>query len=224
MFPHTVIEAAHDTTVFATEPGETASPPTASALPDGPLTFSESTIRGALRDDVARFVLAGESVALLPLVAASVRHGQVVSIAVTGSGLRGRLDLDPRHQVFDTDLPLLTMPDDLLARLRVYRADDGAPAWPADAPRLEGNLSALIWRIALRGSYAALLPEIAQRTRYRLAAGRVSLPPDLPPAWHHAVERLREAPMPRSAITGAAAPAWRRVLNAIYLHGGLIAI
>lgn len=85
---------------------------------------ARSTLSGALQRDVARFLASPGSGELLPVMAASVRHSRPIRAILAHDDYEVCLTLDPRVQLFDCDLDLLSLEESQFKALHLQCVDD----------------------------------------------------------------------------------------------------
>lgn len=189
-------------------------------LPDSGV---RSTLSGSLQTDISRFIEEPQSAELLPILAASMRHARCIAMVLAHEHDEVYLSIDPRTQSFESDVDLLDLPDAVFRQLRLRQLDDGAPLSGAGCGLRVGRLGDLVWRAALAGSRADLLPEIAGRVMYRVP-GRMPPPAMAGAAALHAMAaRLNGPPATLAELQklGSAELA-QRLLNGLYLKSALI--
>jgi hypothetical protein len=138
----------------------------------------------------------------------------------------------------DRVLPLTVMPIDRLVHaplplgqwahlrwssLKVLQVEP-APLQEADPAQL-APLGTVLWALALHGSRAELLPEIAGHAAYRIVRGVDLTALDLGGAVGKAVHRLRKTTTPLREIEswpGFNHERATRLLNGLYLQAGLL--
>lgn len=185
---------------------------------------ARSTLSGALQRDVARFLASPGSGELLPVMAASVRHSRPIRAILAQDDCEVCLTLDPRVQLFDCDLDLLSLEEAQFKALHLQRVDDANEFDSHRRSPRAGRLAKLLWRVAMEGNRDEILPEIGGPVTYRISGGfrrdLVALPLGLEPI----VARLCGPPATLQELRQivGSAPLLQRLLNALYLDSALI--
>lgn len=191
-----------------------------------------SSLNPSLLQDLLRFEQEGRRTELLEVVAAGVRHARPLAIYLQSCGRVLPLTVFPHERLVHCPMAMsefLEQPLSDMVVLRVEPAVLRAPGDPEEAlvgePHLYQPLGPVTWELAMRGSREELLPEIAGPAVYRLA-GSVSLRElNLSRAAYHALQHLVRRSMSLrelADLAGMDRPQSQRVLNALYLLGGLI--
>jgi hypothetical protein len=194
-----------------------------------------SSLNPSLVQDLMRFERdPGESLDVLEVLAASLRHARALLIHVQLERRVIPLTVWPadRHVMGPMRLnQLLTLPLPDLRVLRVEPALERArPAEsgetpPDEPPQWVIPIGPLLWELALRGSRDALLPEIAGVAAYRVVPGADLLALDLTGSLASAVARLRKQATPLRDIAqwpGFDRERAMRLLNGLYLQAALM--
>lgn len=195
----------------------------------GPSTLSPSLLR-----DLSRYAADPVSAQLLPVVAASMRHGKALSLLVGLDDRTLSLALHPRRQLYGCDLDLCALLDQSFSRIRLQRVEsdeslDAVPGSEIEPPLAThahiGSLRPLLWHLALRGAFGELLPELAGELRCRVTLGvtLTGLPVD--GAIRRLVQRMKSAPLSIDELMSATPLSRRtvqRVWNALYLQSALM--
>jgi hypothetical protein len=159
---------------------------------------------------------------VLEVVAAAVRHARALRLLLEHDGLVLPLTVMPRERVVHAPLPLAQWGLLRWSTLKVLQVE------PAEADAPVGHLAPLglvLWALALHGSRAELLPEIAGPVAYRIAPSTDFSSLDLAGTLASAVTRLRRQTTPLGEISawpGLDRERAMRLLNGIYLQSGLI--
>lgn len=185
-----------------------------------------STLSPSLLQDLKRFTEGPGATDLLPVVAASVRHGKALSVTLMLHDTQLSLTLHPRRQVYYCDRELCVLPDEVLAQVSLLRLEPDADVESLFGGRRHiGSLRPLLWHLALRGSRAELLPELAGPVRCRVPLGvpLEGLPID--GSVRRLVQRMKSAPLSIDELAGAtplSRAMLQRVWNALYLQSALM--
>lgn len=191
----------------------------------------------SLMQDLQRFDAGARSGAhmgleVLEVVAAAVRHGRALRLLLEHEGLVLPLTVMPRERVVHAPLPLAQWGLLRWSSLKVLQVEPAAPEGPVG--RLAGiepsatasaPLGLVLWALALHGSRAELLPEIAGPVAYRIAPSTDFSSLDLAGTLASAVARLRRQTTPLGEISawpGLDRERAMRLLNGVYLQSGLI--
>lgn len=187
----------------------------------------------SLLQDLLRFERAhrpGDGLDLLEVLAAALRHGRALRLhlqldyrvlPITVLAAERRV-LGPRALRKAVELRL---PDLRVLRVEPAESDPQAHAQEAAPDAASLPLAPLMWELALRGTRAALLPEIAGVAAYRVVPGADLSGLALAGTLAAAVARLRRQSTGLAEIAG-----WPgfdldragRLLNGLYLHSALM--
>lgn len=169
---------------------------------------------------------------VLETIAACLRHREAALLYLEYGSHVWPLTLFSRHSVYHSPIDVNGLASDgALARLKVISAEPPvvhAPDHPVqqrDGKQRYQPLSALLWTIALHGPRATLLNEISGPAAYRLVAGGVADLPGSLGALGPAVLRLRQEAASVDDVgswPGMSHARASRLLNALYLNGGLM--
>ena len=185
----------------------------------------DPTLDHSLLQDLQRFDASTRSepgLEVLEVVAASLRHGRALRLLVSHADLVLPLTVMPLERVVQAPLPLAQW--DLLnwAGMKVLQVE---PAVAQAHTEHQAPLGLVLWALALQGSRAQLLPEIAGPVAYRIAPSADFSGLHLTGLLASAVARLRRQSTPLhevSAWPGLDAERATRLLNGLYLQSGLI--
>ncbi|HET9976960.1 MAG TPA: hypothetical protein VFQ20_05960 [Burkholderiaceae bacterium] len=191
-----------------------------------------SSLNPSLLQDLLRFEQDGRRTELLEVIAACARHGRPLAVFLQ-CGLRVvPLTVFPNERLVHCPLPMHEFLSQRLGDLTVLRVEPATlrpPGDPEEAlvgePHLYQPLGPVTWELAMRGSREALLPEIAGPAAYRVALGTNLREVVLTGVVQAAVTRLqRESANLREIAEwpGLNRARAMRLLNALYLQGGLI--
>lgn len=187
-----------------------------------------STLSPSLREDLLRFVDEDTTIELLPAIAACLRHARPVSLRLDLGGLAVTATIHPREQLFRSVLDLGALSPGECRRLTLVAIEpDETVSYFAGRDRPSGPLRPLLWRLAMHGARAELLPELEGPVRYRLAYGAAPVAPDTAPELLRVLGRLRTVPLSLDEIaagSGLAPAVVQRLLNALYLQSGLMVV
>lgn len=206
----------------------------AQAVPAGRDTASTrlSSLSPSLMLDLMRFEQDGNSGGALEVAAACVRHARRLLIHLQVLDRVVPLTLFPVEHLAHLPMALETFVELRLDAVEVLHVEPALLRPPGDAvASLVGQtehyhpLAPVLWALAMRGPRRELLPEIAGPAAYRISPGLSLRTIPLGGALAEAVARLKREASPLRAIAG-----WPgfdrdravRLLNALYLQGGLI--
>lgn len=194
----------------------------------GPTTV-HSTLSPSLRQDLLRFVDEAETIELLPALAACVRHARPVVLRLDLAGLPVVATIHPREQLFRAplDLGALSPGECRALKLVGVEPEDEERPTALGAGAASGPLRPLLWRLALHGARADLLPEVNGRVRYRMAYGAALKGLGVAPEFEPTLARLRTVPLGLDElVAGSGLPraVVQRLINALYLQSGLMVV
>jgi hypothetical protein len=191
-----------------------------------------SSLSPSMQADLARFEQDGGSSEILEIMAACVRHAKRLTMQLQFSDRVVPLSVFPNERLVHCPMDLAELIENVLPELRVLHVEAAVLGVPGDShtamvgePQFYSALSPVLWELAMRGLRSELLPEIAGAAVYRVAPG---LDVDQLPAKGAALAatlRLRRQPASLRDIAGWPGldrPRAARLLNALYLHAGLI--
>ena len=205
-----------------------------SNFPGGP-SARLSQLSPSLQADLGRFEQHGnvsESVEVVEVVAACIRHSSRVTIHLQCADRVVPLTVFPSDQLVHCPMPMTELLGRHLPELRVMHIEPAMlrpPGHPhrelVGEARLHHPLTPLLWALALRGPRRELLPEIAGPAVYRVspALDLGALP--VAGAMRAAIIRLGQPAISFSGIAswpGFDRERAARLLNALYLQAGLI--
>ena len=187
----------------------------------------QSSLDASLLQDLQRFedpARQGLGPEVLEVMAAAVRHGRALQVLLEHEGWV--LPLTVRPQQHTVQAPLERTQWGLLrwAGLKVLQVEP-APSAESETGLHAAPLSLVLWALALHGSRAELLPEIAGPVAYRIAPATDLTGLDLSGVLAPAVLRLH-----KHTTTLAELSQWpgfdreraMRLLNGLYLQAGLM--
>src|SRR5262245_23712564 len=191
-----------------------------------------SSLSPSLMQDLERFERNGSQSELLDVLAACLRHGYPLTVNLQWTDRVVPLTLFPAERLVHCPV---AMPQFLVSRLNELQVMQVEPAM-LRAPghrdsslvgesQLYSPLAPLLWEMALRGARDRLLPEIDGTAAYRLAPGVSLRGLEIPSILGAAVERLRRRTCnlrQMASWPGLDRERAMRLLNALYLQGGLI--
>lgn len=212
-----------------TSPGSTQFADDSAPVTNAGPTTVHSTLSPSLREDLLRFADAGAEIELLPAIAASVRHARSVLMGLELQGLRILASIHPRQQIFraPVDLGALSPMECRALKLVHVEPMGSAAAQEAGHDLASGALRPLLWRLAMHGPRAELLPEVQGPVRYRLAFGAALRGLDIAPEFAPVLARLKSVPLgldELAAGSGIGRDLLQRLLNALYLQSGLMIV
>lgn len=184
------------------------------------------TLSPSLLSDLRRFADDPIDADLLPVVAASARHNNPLSLELALNGQACTLVLDPARQVYSCEWDLCTLTDQALQQLRLVRVRSGSPAAVPDsqAPRL-GSMRPLLWHLALRGAQQDLLPELAGPVRCRVTKSMALTGLPVDGATKRLMQLMSGAPVALEDLlkdTQLSRMRVQRIWNALYLQSALM--
>ena len=210
-----------------------------------------SSLSPSLLQDLQRFDSGQPQRELLEVLAAALRHTQALAIDLAWGASALTLTVFPQQRRLHCPLSLTDWASYDLGALQVRRVRPALMRAPAAAQSATfalshaespdmgqtdpgdalpghddpGALAPLLWRVALQGSRAALLPELQGPAGYRVAPGLSLVGLDVPGAMANCIARLRRQSCNLTDIAGWAGVGKERatrLLNALYLQSGLI--
>ena len=191
-----------------------------------------STLSPSLMLDLMRFEQEGQQGGVVEILAACIRHARRLLIHLQAEDRVIPLTIFPVEHLAFCPMPMaqfLALPLDELSVLHVEPALMRPPGDRVAAlvgePQLYAALAPVLWELALRGSRAELLPEIAGQAAYRISPGLNLRRLELSGSMADAVARLqRETTNLRelSAWPGFDRERAMRLLNGLYLQAGLM--
>lgn len=185
----------------------------------------DPALEPSLMQDLQRFdsrARAGSGLEVLEVVAAAVRHARALRLLLEHEGLVLPLTVMPKERVVHAPLPLAQWGLLRWSTLKVLQVE---PAADTGAVGHLAPLGLVLWALALHGSRAELLPEIAGPVAYRIAPSTDFSGLDLAGTLASAVGRLRRQTTPLGEISawpGLDRERAMRLLNGLYLQSGLI--
>lgn len=189
-------------------------------------------LSSTLLSDLGRHDATFESLDVLELVAACMRHHEPALIYLQHEGLVWPVTLFPQPMLYHSPRDISEATSQGLANLSHLGMDPPGVRPPGHylSERVSREdhyrpLGHLLWQVALHGPRRTLLREIGGTAAYRLLSGR--LPQDLavPGAIGPALERLRRTSAPLRDIAnwpGMSLERASRLLNGLYLFSALI--
>lgn len=180
----------------------------------------------SLLRDLKRFAAEPAAADLLAVLAASVRHGKPLSLALELDDRPLKLSVHPLRQLYHCALDLCAQSDEALARLRLLRVEPDQEPDVAGASRgHSGSLRPLLWHLATRGAHNGLLPEIAGPVRCRMALGNTLSGLPIDGSRKRLIQRMRLTPVSLDDLlsqTALTRTAVERLWNALYLQSALM--
>lgn len=184
------------------------------------------TLSPSLLLDLKRFAEDPIEADLLAVVAASVRHGKPLSLALQLDEQPLDLTLHPQRQIYYGSRDICSLTDEALARVKLLSVQPDADTKALLESRAHiGSLRPMLWHLALRGAQSSLLPEIAGPVRCRLALGTSLNGLPISGMTRRLIARMRDTPVSvedllDGTLQGRAAV--QRVWNALYLQSALM--
>lgn len=205
--------------------------PTLLGVTEGVVEAPRSQLGSSIWADLRRFEASPTGFDLLVVMAACMRHVHSLDIHFRMRGQLEVLSIYPQAQSFRCALDLCGLPPAEMRELGLLHVEPAA-TWLSPehclqpSPTLRtGQLRLLLWLMALHGPRSALLPEIDEPARFRLAPGLdlLSLPLDL--ALTQVLDRMNDRPLSADELANDSELGHAgvvRLLNALYLQSGLI--
>ena len=196
-----------------------------------PSSTLNSTLDRSLLLDLQRFEAQanGPGLEVLEVVAAAVRHARPLRLLLQHEDIVLPLTVMPRERL--AHAPLALSQWELLhwSALKVLQVEPAAAVGDLTDGSHLAPLAVVLWALALHGSRAELLPEIAGPAAYRMAPGTdlssLSLGGPLGGPLASALARLQRQSTPLHEISnwpGLDRERATRLLNGLYLQAGLI--
>lgn len=192
-----------------------------------PNSTLNSTLDRSLLLDLQRFEARTDSPGLevLEVVAAAVRHARPLRLLLQHEDIVLPLTVMPVERLVHAPLPLAQWGLLRWHALKVLQVEPAAAGGELTDESHLAPLGVVLWALALHGSRAELLPEIAGPVAYRMAPGTDLSSLSLGGPLASAMARLRRQSTPLHEISG-----WpgfdreraMRLLNGLYLQAGLI--
>lgn len=193
-----------------------------------------SSLSPSLLQDLMRFEKRdGDRRELLEVLAAGVRHTQPLAIRLEAPGQELTLSVFPADRLVHCQQPVDEFLASDLTLLQVLSVQPALVHPPRDPEMLVrmgrvlgySPLAPVLWAVALAGSRATLLPELAGQAAYRVSPGvnLGNLP--MPHVLATCVQRLRRQTHNLREIAdwpGIHREGAMRLLNALYLQSALI--
>jgi hypothetical protein len=191
-----------------------------------------STLSPSLLLDLLRFEQQGRHGGVIEMLAACIRHARRLLLHLQAGERIVPLTVFPLERLVHCPMPMPQLLQLPLGELSVLHVEPALLRPPGDhVSTMVGEaqhyspLAPVLWELALRGSRAELLPEIAGQAAYRLSAGVNLRALQLGGSIAEAVARLtRETSNLRGIATWPGFDRERaaRLLNGLYLQGGLM--
>lgn len=191
-----------------------------------------SSLSPSLLQDLVRFERDGQQSEVLDVLAACLRHARPLTVNLQWAERVVPLTLFPSEKLVHCPVP---MPQFLLGRLGELQVMQVEPALlraPGHRERslvgefqMYSPLAPLMWEMALRGARDVLLPEIAGTAAYRVSPGVNLRGLMMPSILTASIDRLRRRTCNLREMAewpGLDRERAMRLLNALYLQGGLI--
>jgi hypothetical protein len=191
-----------------------------------------STLSPSLMLDLMRFEQQGHQSGVIEILAACIRHARKLLIHLQAEDRVVPLTVFPVEHLVHCPMPMpqfLALP---LGDLSVLHVEPALLRPPGDRvramvgePEHYSALGPVLWELALRGSRAELLPEIAGQAAYRISPGLNLRILDLSGTMAEAVSRLKRDTTNLREMTlwpGFDRERAMRLLNGLYLQAGLM--
>ena len=198
----------------------------------GGISSRLSQLSPSLRADLLRFGEDGDASELVEVMAACIRHGKRITIHVQTGERVVPITVFAQERLVHSPMPLHELTGKPMLDLRVMHVEPALLQPPGEtnatmvgAETAHYPLAPLLWELAMRGLRRDLLPEIAGPAVYRVAPGQDLR--SLPASGAVAAAALRLARQGASLRELSDWPGMdreraTRMLNALYLQGGLI--
>lgn len=191
-----------------------------------------TSLSPSLLAELDRFERKAEGADPLEVLAACIRHARPLVVILEIATRLLSLRLYPLQGLFVCPADFLDLTEDRLQQLKVVRVQPGHPhqepvPGTADATERTGSLTLLAWQLAMVGGRFELLPEIAGRACYRVsrATDLNDLPiDDAATGLLRRMQRDNLALDDIAAVPGVGFERACRLVNAVYLQGGLITL
>lgn len=191
-----------------------------------------SSLSPSLMQDLERFERNGQQSELLDVLAACLRHGYPLTVNLQWIDRVVPLTLFPAERLVHCPVSMPQFLGSRLNELQVMQVEPAMLRAPGHRdPSLVGEsqmyspLAPLLWEMALRGARDRLLPELDGTAAYRVAPGVSLRGLEIPGILGVAVDRLRRRTCNlrhMASWPGLDRERAMRLLNALYLQGGLI--
>lgn len=198
----------------------------------GGVTSRLGSLGRSLMADLARFERDGGTTETIEVLAACVRHAKRATLHLQWGERVLPLTVFPQERLVHCPVGLDELLDKRLSELRVLyvepallRPPGEAEGGPCGEAHLHHPLGPVLWELALRGLRNELLPEIAGPAAYRIAPGLDLSGLKANATLLAALARLRQQTTNLRDIAqwpGFDRSRAVRLLNALYLQGGLI--
>ena len=191
-----------------------------------------SSLSPSLMQDLERFERDGKQSELLDVLAACLRHGYPLTVNLQWIDRVVPLTLFPAERLVHCPVSMPQFLESRLSELQVLQVEPAMLRAPGHREQalvgevhLYSPLAPLLWEMSLRGSRERLLPEIAGSAAYRVSPGVNLRGLEMPSILGAAVDRLRRRTCNLREVAewpGLDRERATRLLNALYLQGGLI--
>ncbi|HTP74167.1 MAG TPA: hypothetical protein VML58_18295 [Burkholderiaceae bacterium] len=191
-----------------------------------------SSLSPSLMQDLERFERNGQQSELLDVLAACLRHGYPLTVNLQWTDRVVPLTLFPAERLVHCPVAMPQFLASRLSELQVMQVEPAMLRAPGhrDASlvgesQMYSPLAPLLWEMALRGARDRLLPEIDGIAAYRVAPGVSLRGLEMPSILGTAIDRLRRRTRnlrDMASWPGLDRERAMRLLNALYLQGGLI--
>ena len=192
----------------------------------------QPTLDASLLQDLQRFETpagtggaAAQGPEVLAVMAAAVRHSRALRLLLEHEGLVLPLTVRPQDRVVHAPLALEQWSLLRWSTLKVLQVEPAGTDADPPLPTQVVPLGLVLWALALQGSRAELLPEIAGPVAYRIAPGTDLSGLDLGGLLASAVARLQHQTSSLAELSqwpGFDRDRAMRLLNGLYLQAGLM--
>ncbi len=197
-----------------------------------PVSTRLSTLSPSLMLDLLRFEQAGRQSGVIEILAACIRHARRLLMHLQADDRVVPLTVFPVEHLVHCPMPIAQFLALHLSDLSVLHVEPALMRPPGDRVRaMVGEaqhysaLAPVLWELALRGSRAELLPEIAGQAAYRISPGLNLRVLELRGTLADAVARLKRETTNLRGVAqwpGFDLERAMRLLNGLYLQGGLM--
>lgn len=201
--------------------------PVGAGSDSAPSSTLNSTLDRSLLLDLQRFEAQANhnGLEVLEVVAAAVRHARPLRLLLQHEDIVLPLTVMPVERLVHAPLPLSQWGLLRWSTLKVLHVEPVAASGELTDKSHLAPLAMVLWALALHGSRAELLPEIAGPVAYRIAPGTDLSSLSMGAPLASVMARLRSQSTPLHEIShwpGLDRERAMRLLNGLYLQAGLI--